>query len=215
MVDDIGFVNIEEWFNLVEIVCFNFFGGEEEVLFDFNFILNFFQDDFIVCLSWEEVLVVNINWFDQILDQGNYQDINVLGIKGFEGGNMYVFFGYCNDNSVLCNNGLECYFVCLNLQFNFFENLSVEICFNFSYMNNDCVKQQVGGVFGNNSGGNSVGWGNVNWNVLFWYFIFNFDYFMGYWNFMLGNNLVVVIDWDMLVDEVMSYCGMGGLVLEY
>ena len=157
--DDIGFANTEEWFNLVETARFNSFGGEEEALFDPNSILNLFQDDPIARLSREEALAVNTNWFDQILDQGNYQDINVSGTKGFEGGNMYVSFGYRNDNS--------------------------------------------------------AGWGNANRNALPWYPIFNSDHPTGYWNPMSGNNLVAAIDRDMLVDEVTSYRGMGGLALEY
>ncbi|NRA50977.1 MAG: SusC/RagA family TonB-linked outer membrane protein, partial [Phaeodactylibacter sp.] len=212
---DIGFANTEEWFNLVETARLNSFGGEEEALFDPNSILNLFQDDPIARLSREEALAINTNWFDQILDRGNFQDINVSGTKGFQGGNMFVSFGYRNDNSVLRNNGLERYSVRANLQFNPLQNLRVETRMNFSFTNNDRVKQQAGGALGNNSGGNSAGWGNANRNALPWYPIFNSDHPSGYWNPMSGNNLIAAIDRDYLVDEVTSYRGLGGLAVEY
>ncbi len=213
--EDIGFTNTGQWFDLVETARRNSFGDGPEAQFDPNSILNLFQDDPIARLSREEALAINTNWFDQILDQGNYQDVNVSGTKGFEGGNMYVSFGYRNDNSVLRNNGLERYSVRANLQFNPFENLSIETRLNFSFTNNDRVKQQVGGALGNNSGGNSAGWGNANRNALPWYPIFNSDHPSGYWNPMSGSNLVAAIDRDLLVDEVTSYRGLGGLAMEY
>ena len=91
----------------------------------------------------------------------------------------------------------------------------METRLNFTYTNNDRVKQQVGGALGNNSGGNSAGFGNANRNALPWYPIFNSDHPSGYWNPMSGNNLVAGVDRDLVLDQVQSYRGLGGLAFEY
>ncbi|MCB9263789.1 MAG: TonB-dependent receptor [Lewinellaceae bacterium] len=212
--EEVGFTNTEEWFSLVETARRNSNSGQETP-FDPNSILNLFRDDPIARLSREEALAVNTNWFGQILGQGNYQDLNLSGNMGFEKANMYLSFGYRNDNSVLTNNGLTRYSVRANLQFNPVNNLQVEARLNFNHTKNDRVKQQVGGALGNNSGGNSAGFGNANRNALPWYPIYNSDDPSGYWNPMSGNNLVAAIDRSLLVDEVSSYRGLGGLALEY
>lgn len=212
--EDIGFTNTEEWFNLVETARRNSNGGKETP-YDPNSVLNLFLDQPIARLSREEALAVDTDWFDRILQRGSYHDLNVSGSTGFENGNLYLSFGYRNDNSVLKNNQLERYSVRANLQFNPIENLSFETRLNFSYTNNDRVKQQVGGALGNNSGGNSAGFGNANRNALPWYPIYNADHISGYWNPMSGNNLVAAIDRDLLLDQVQQYRGIGGLFLEY
>ena len=177
--------------------------------------MNLFQDDPIARLSREEALAINTDWFDQILDQGQFQDVSLSGTKGFENGNLYVSLNYRNDESVLRNNGLERYSIRANLQFSPIKNLSFETRLNFSYTDNDRVKQQVGGALGNNSGGNSAGFGNANRNALPWYPIFNSAHPSGYWNPLSGNNLVAAIDRDLLIDRVQKYRGIGGLFLEY
>ncbi|MEM6377057.1 MAG: SusC/RagA family TonB-linked outer membrane protein, partial [Bacteroidota bacterium] len=211
--EDIGFANTEEWFGLVETARRNSFG--EESPYDPNSVLNLFTDIPIARLSREEALAVNTNWFEQILRQGQFNDISVSGTKGFEKGNLYVSLNYRNDESVLQNNGLERYSVRANLQFEPVKNLTFETRLNFSYTDNDRVKQQVGGALGNNSGGNSAGFGNANRNALPWYPIFNSDHPSGYWNPLSGNNLVASIDRDLLIDRVQKYRGIGGLALEY
>lgn len=212
--EDIGFTNTSEWFELVETARTNSNNGVETP-YDPNSVLNLFKDDPIARLSREEAMQINTDWFDQILQQGSFHDLNLSGSTGFEKGTLYVSFAYRNDNSVLSNNELERYSVRANLQLNPVNNLQVETRLNFSYTNNDRVKQQVGGAIGNNSGGNSAGFGNANRNALPWYPIYNSDHVSGYWNPLSGNNLAAAIDRDLLVDQVQSYRGLGGLALEY
>ncbi|MEL7118193.1 MAG: TonB-dependent receptor [Bacteroidota bacterium] len=212
--EDIGFTNTEEWFGLVETARRNSNGGQETP-YDPNSVINLFIDNPLARLSREEALAINTNWFDQILDQGSFQEISVSGTKGFEDGNLYVSFNYRSDESVLRNNGLDRYSVRANLQFSPIKNLTLDARLNFSYTDNDRVKQQVGGALGNNSGGNSAGFGNANRNTLPWYPIFNSDHPSGYWNPLSGNNLVASIDRDLLIDRVQKYRGIGGLFVEY
>jgi TonB-dependent starch-binding outer membrane protein SusC len=82
--EDVGFTNTQQWFGLVETARKNSNGGVENP-FRPNDILAFFPDPRME-LRREEALAIDINWFDQILRTGSFQEYNLSSTRGFEKG---------------------------------------------------------------------------------------------------------------------------------
>ena len=211
--EDVGFANTQQWFGLVETARKNSNGGVENP-FRPNEIIAFFPDPRME-LSREEALAIDINWFDQILRPGSFQEYNLSSTRGFEKGSFYFSTNYRKDESVLKSNDLERFSGRLNVDFSPVNNFKVTSRFNFSYTNNDRVKTAVGGAVGQSGGSTQGGFGRANRAALPWFAVYDNSYSHGYWNPMSGNNLVAGIDKNLTIDEVKNYRSIGGLTLEY
>jgi len=209
--EEIGFTNTLEWLSLVDQ------GRANSGLppFDPFDIIKFFRDDPLATLTREQAEQIDVNWFDQILRTGSYQDVNVSGSGGTEKSNYFLSFNFNDTKGNPLKNFFRRYSARANLNFNPLNNLTLGTRLNFSYTNNNRVQQQVGGATGNNQGGASAGFGNANRIALTWFPIYNSAHPSGYWNPMSGANLVASIDDDHHFDEVEVYRGLGTFFAEY
>ncbi len=209
--EEIGFANTGEWLTLVDSARAN----SGLAPFDPFDIIKFFRDDPLAELSREEAENINIDWFDEILRTGYYQDINISSSRGSEKSSHFISLNYNNTDGNPIKNYFRRFSARANLDFNPLDNLRLGTRINFSYTNNNRVQQQVGGATGNNSGGASAGFGNANRIALPWMPIYNASHPSGYWNPMSGANLVASLDPDHHFDEVDAYRGLGNIFAEY
>ena len=209
--EEIGFANTREWLTLVDSARANS-GLPPFIPFD---IYKFFKDDPLAEITREEAELVNIDWFDQILRTGYYQDINISSSRGTEKSSHYISLNYNNTEGNPMKNFFKRFSARANVDFNPLENLTMGSRINLTYTNNNRVQQQVGGATGNNSGGANAGFGNANRVALPWMPIYNPGHPSGYWNPMSGANLVASMDPDNHFDEVDAYRVLGNLFAEY
>lgn len=209
--EQVGFTNTTEWFSLVDQAREN----SDLAPFDPFDIIRFFRDDPLATLSREEAMLINTDWFDEILQTGSYQDINVSASKAFDKGSYFLSASYNDTKSNLKNNYFKRFSARVNVDFEPVENLNIGARFGLSYTQNTRVQQQVGGATGNNSGGANAGFGNANRVALPWFPIYNDYHPTGYWNPMSGANLIASVDNDNHLDQVDQYRGIGTIFLEY
>lgn len=209
--EEIGFTNTSEWFMLVDSARAN----SGLPAFDPFDITKFFRDDPLAEISREEAELIDINWFDEILRTGYYQDLSVSSSRGTERSSHYISLNYNNTDGNPMKNFFRRLSARANLDFQPLDNLKLGARINLSYTNNNRVQQQVGGATGNNNGGASAGFGNANRIALPWMPIYNPSHPSGYWNPMSGANLVASMDPDNHYDEVNAYRGLGSLFAEY
>lgn len=210
--EDIGFTNTQQWFSLVDTARSN----SGLTPFQPQDIIKFFRDEPLQTLSRNEAKAVNTDWFDQILQPGAYQELNVSSSQGGENGRFYLSLNYYDlMQSVLKQNYFNRFSGRANFDFNPLDNLLVGARLNFAYTNNSRVQQQVGGAAGNNNGGQNAGFGNANRNALPWFPIYSNVHPSGYWNPMSGSNLLASIDPNNYHNDVTNYRGLGGVFAEY
>lgn len=211
--EEVGFANTLEWFDLVETARKNSNNGQENP-FRPNDITAFFPEPRME-LTRDEALKINTNWFDEILQIGNFHEVNLSSKRGFEKGSFYISTNYRKDASVLKSNEFERFSGRVNIDFSPVNNFNVSSRINFSYTNNDRVKTAVGGAVGQSGGATQGGFGRANRQALPWFPIYDNSYSHGYWNPMSGNNLVAGIDKDYTIDQVKNYRMIGGMSFEY
>ncbi|MEM1135801.1 MAG: SusC/RagA family TonB-linked outer membrane protein [Bacteroidota bacterium] len=209
--EDMGFTGTDGYFRIMDEARAN--SGLPP--FDPNFNTNLFIDNPVATLTREEALNTNTNWFDQILQRGKFQEVNLALHNSTEKANYYISANYRDDVGVLNTNQFQRFSLRTNSDINVIENLKAGIRFNFSYTKNDRVKSDGGGGLQGNRGGNSGGFGQANSNALTWYPITNPNHQSGYWNPLSGNNLAANIDESLLLDEVDQYRVLGNIYLNY
>jgi len=209
--EEIGFTNTSDWLMLVDSARANSALGP----FDPFDIYKFFRDDPVSEVSREEAELIDINWFDEILRTGYYQDISVSSSRGTERSSHYISLNYNNTDGNPMKNFFRRLSARANIDFQPLDDLKLGARLNLSYTNNNRVQQQVGGATGNNNGGASAGFGNANRVALPWMPIYEPTHPSGYWNPMSGANLVASLDPDNHFDEVDAYRGIGTLFAEY
>lgn len=131
-IDDVGYVNSSEWFDVMDQAYQN--------SFDRNFTMNDYYQ--FVPLAFdridrEEAEQINTDWYDEIFRKGSFQDLNISSSKGFEGGSYYLSGNYRSDKGVLENNQLDKVSLRSNLAFEPITDLTIETKLNFSYTNNE------------------------------------------------------------------------------
>lgn len=212
--EDIGFANTTEWFALVEEARRNSNEGMENP-FDPLSITGLFRDNPTYHLTRQEAMLVDTDWFDQILRTGSFNELNVSATRGSEKTSFFVSGNYRDDKSVLKNSDLSRLGLRVNLDFEPVNNLNMGVRMSFSASRNNRQKVQAGGGIGSNGGGTQGGFGNANRNALTWYPIYNSNHKSGYWNPLSGNNLTANIDPSLMLDEVKQYRGLGNVYLQY
>jgi len=160
-------------------------------------------------LTREQALATNIDWYDQILRNGTYQDVNLSTSGGSESGTYYLSGNYRKDESPVKNSSLERFSVRSNMDYGLTENLKLDAKMNFSYVNNDPAPND-GGPGGNHNtarGGFSQAFGTPPWMP-----VYDPENPSQLWNTLSGYNLVASIDPDNIRTESMKsrFIGSGG-----
>lgn len=212
--EDIGFANTEEYLRLMDESRLN----SGLTPFDPTSLTNQFipgQGLAISHLSRQEIENINTNWFDQILRQGSYHDLNISTTGGGENSNFYISLNYRKDESVIVNNGMERMGGRINLDYNPMKNITLSAKINLAYSHYDMVARNAGGATGNNSGGSVAGFGSANRNALPWYPIYDDDNETGYWNAGSGVNLLAAYDKDLAQQFSDDYRSIGSFGVRY
>ncbi|MFN7117845.1 MAG: SusC/RagA family TonB-linked outer membrane protein, partial [Saprospiraceae bacterium] len=131
---DMGYVNTQEWFQVMDQAYQNTFGR------------NFKMQDYyqLAPLAFDEITRaqieagnINTDWYDEIFRMGSFTDINLSSSKGAEKSAYYLSANYRSDKGVLDHNQLDRLSVRSNLNFEPFDNLLFETRLSFSYTNNE------------------------------------------------------------------------------
>ncbi|WP_194774824.1 SusC/RagA family TonB-linked outer membrane protein [Pararhodonellum marinum] len=207
---EIGFVNGPTWLGLVDTA------RENSGLFPFdpNAILNDARDPTAV-LSREQL--ADVNYFNEALQQGSFQDIGISTSKAGDGFSYYLSGNYRNDKGIQTGSGLERYSTRANVDFSPIKNLEIGTRITLSY-----TKQQRppnGGPPGGNTNMATGGYNMAISGALPIIPIFHptitsngnpilFDP-------LSGRNLRATLDRDNYLNDVNSYRAIGGLFLDY
>ncbi|MBX2843787.1 MAG: TonB-dependent receptor [Flammeovirgaceae bacterium] len=183
--------------------------------YDPSFNTNLFIDNPVATISREDAMNTNTNWFDEILQKGKFQELNLALHNSTEKANYFISANYRDDEGVLKTNRFQRFSLRTNSDINILNNLKAGIRLNFSYTKNDRVKSDGGGGLQGDGGGRRGGFAQANSNALTWYPIYNADHQSGYWNPLSGNNLTANIDESLLFDEVNQYRVLGNFYLDY
>ncbi len=132
--EDIGYVNSQEWFTVMDRAYQNTFGRNFKMKDYYQFAPLAFDE---ISREQVETEAVNTNWYRQIFRQGSYQDVNLSSSKGSEKGSYYLSSNFRSDKGVLDHNQLDRFSLRSNLNFEPINNLSIDAKLSFSYTNNE------------------------------------------------------------------------------
>lgn len=211
--EDIGFVNGDEWVEIVDQARSNSGLGE----FETGLILNDGRDPNAVL---DRSQFANTNWFDQILQQGSFTDLNISSSKGGDKMSYFLSGQYRDDNGVLKGNRFQRASTRANLEFSPVNNLTFGAKLNFSYTKNERVRSSGSGAPGGNNQIAFGGFGQANGGALPIFPIFhptvtNADGSPAYFDPLSGNNLVASSDRNNLVNDNIQYRGIGSFFVQY
>ncbi len=209
--EDLGFVNGQEWIDLVNLARQN--AGLPTPITDnanFNNLPGLAIRPADVP-PYTADLIANTDWFDQILRQGSFQEVNLSASRGFEKGNFFVSGNYRSDKGVLRNNDFDRFTTRANLEFELVNNLKTGIKLNLAYSLNE--RAPNGGAPAGNDQVAAGGFSQAAGGSLPIFPV----YFPegGYFAPVTGNNLAATFDQANYRDEFETYRGLGGIYLDY
>jgi len=200
-----GLANTTEWFQIMDIAKKN--GGRS--VFEPGDILN---ANFPTSISRADALLVNTNWFDQVLRKGSFKDANFSITQGLEKGAIFASFSYRTDKSVNIGNDFDRITGRINVDLEPVKNFKVGAKINLMYTNNDRTKTENANPGG--STGNVGGFGSAIMGALPWFPIYDKNDPSGYWNPGAGN-LATIARRDLMLDNKKTYRALGTLYGEY
>lgn len=209
--EDIGFVNGDTWLELMDEARAN--SGQSP--YDPNSRLNSNRDPNAVL---DRSQTTNTNWFDEVLQQGNFNDLNLSTSKSSENMNFYFAGNYRGDKSIIQRNSFDRATARTNLDFKPVNNLDVGLRATVSYAVNQ--RAPNGGTPGSNSNIARGGYDMANSGALPYLPIMHptatdadgnpilFDPLSGY-------NLRASMNYDNYKNDVETFRTIGGLFLDY
>lgn len=209
--EQIGFANGPTWLNLVDQARAN----RDLPPFDPNTILNDARDPNAV-LTRDQL--ANTNWFDEVLRQGNFMDINLSTSKATENINYYLSGNYRKDEGILVGSELTRYSTRANIDFEPLNNLNLGTRINLSYTNNQ--RAPNGGAPGGNTNMATGGYGMANSGALPILPIYhptrtNADGNPLLFDPLSGRNLRATLDRNNYINDVETYRALGGIFADY
>jgi TonB-linked SusC/RagA family outer membrane protein len=211
--DEMGFANSEQWIALVNQSKTNW--GSNLPITNATELRLLPQLANISLPSVNQVftpdLIANTNWFDQVLQTGAYQEVNVSASRGFDKGNIFASANYRKDKGVLVNNGLERYAGRVNAEMQPVNNVLVGIRVTGAY---EKLKRAQDG--GSPSGNTNIANGGFSQAATGSLPIFPIYYTNGaYFNRLSGTNLAVSVDKANFRNEAEIFRSIGSLYAEY
>lgn len=210
--DEVGFANTEEWFSLIETGMDNRYGTTGNK-FDPSSNIGKFQDYEVQTLSREEAGQIDIDWFDQMLRTGTFNDFNISNATGFEKGNIFLSLNYRDDKGMLKDDDFKRLSGRININVDPFKNMKVGAKVNVSYTD----RQAVNSYYTFNQAASMQ---------LPWYAIYSdsdpstSNYLPSnslYWNpaGWQAYNIAAYMDEDLYRNTSETYRGLGSLFLNY
>jgi len=206
---DVGYANSKEWFQIMDLAMENSSPG---VVFQPSLVLNL-RETFSK-LSRDQAMLVQTDWFDQIIRTGKYQDVNLSSTKALDNANLFTSINYRDEQSVYKSNDFKRLTGRINLDFEPIKNLKTGFKLNVMYTKNDRIKTAGSGSPGNGGGGVG-GFGVANRGGLPWFPIYDPNNPTGYWSPAAGANLLANIDRSLFKDAVEQFRSLGGISFDY
>jgi len=211
--DEMGFANTEQWIALVNQARTNW--GLNVPITDASELKLLPQLSNIGHPSVNQVftpnLIANTDWFDQVLQQSAYQEVNISASRGFEKGNIFASVNYRKDKGVLVNNSMERYTGRINAEMQPVNNVTVGIRLTGAY--EKLKRAQDGGAPSGNTNFANGGFTQAATGSLPIFPVYYSD--GAYFNRLSGNNLAVSADKNNFRNEAEIFRSIGGLYAEY
>lgn len=209
--EEIGYVDGPTWLQLTDEARAN----RNFAPFDPNSLLDDSRDPTAV-LSRDQL--GNVNYFDEVLRQGQITDINLSASRGMEKLNYYLSANYREDESILVGDRQERYSVRANVDFEPAKNLSVGTRVNLSYVNRE--RAPNGGAPGGNA---NIARGGYNMTLsgalpiipLFHPTLKGTDGQPLLFDPLSGRNVLATLNRDNYINDVETYRALAGLQVEY
>jgi TonB-linked SusC/RagA family outer membrane protein len=143
--------------------------------------------------AWTRALAnqTNVNWADQLLQQGTLSEVNVSTSNGFDKGSFYLSGQVRDEAGIIKNNSLKRYSLRSNIEFNPNSKIKTGARFSFSFLDSKVPQLGIGSngaSVGRGNTGASGGWGQANNGSLPIMPIYNTD--GTYFDPLRGRNLV-------------------------
>lgn len=200
-----GLANTTDWFAIMDIAKKN--GGRG--VFEPGDILN---ANFPTSINRADALLVNSDWFGQVLRKGSFRDANFSINQGLEKGSIFASFSYRNDKSANVGNDFDRLTGRINVDLEPVKNFKVGTKINLMYTNNNRTK--TGSANPGGSTGTVGGFGSAVMGALPWFPVLDANNPSGYWNPGAGN-LAVIARRDLMLDNKKTYRALGTLYGEY
>ncbi len=192
---DVGYVNTNDWFKVMDAAYTNSFGR----LFSMNDYYRFSPQAYTK-LTRDQAELNNTNWYDELFQNATFSEYNLSSTNGYEKGSFFLSGNYRKDKGVQVNNNMERFSVRSNVTFNPNKNLTFSAKINFSGSN----------VEKRNSGVTSI----VTY-ALPWFPVMNPENDKQYFNAYTGSNPKALTDPDNRKNNVEQLRGMGVLSANY
>ena len=209
--NDVGFLNTQQWLAVVDKSIQHLLGPD--AFFDPVDILGRSQVPFSP-LSRAQAEAINVNWFDEVLQQGNFHDFNISASPNIESGSVYLALNYRKDKGVIQNNELERISFRLNTDYSPINNIIVGNTLSVAYSDNDKTKTGHAGPLVGHGGGSTGPWEAAHDKGLPWLALYDEDEATGYWSGRAGN-IKANNDPRFIMDNVKQYRAVGGLFAQY
>jgi len=193
--DDIGYVNTEDWFKVMDKSYQNTYGSDFTMNDHYRFV-----PLATTKLTRDEAMNIHTNWYDETFRTGSFSDFNISSTQGFEKGSLFLSANYRKDVGVQNNNDFDRFSVRSNLTFSPTKNLTLGAKLTFSINNNDK---------------RSYGVTNLVTYTLPWFPVYVPGSEPNYYNPYTGSNPVASSDPNNYLNNIKQYRGLGSLFLNY
>jgi len=149
---------------------------------------NFYDED--QTLSRSEIESINTDWFDKIMRQGSFTDLNVSATGGTENSQYYISGNYRNDAGFLKGNNFDRLTARTNLDVQPIPSLRTGMRWNFTYMKKTEVPVG-GGAAGGNENIADGNWQQAVGSAVPWLPVYNDQ--GNFFDVLSGNNLVATL----------------------
>ncbi|MGB3546068.1 MAG: SusC/RagA family TonB-linked outer membrane protein, partial [Saprospiraceae bacterium] len=195
--DDVGYVNTQEYFQVMDQAYQNTFGRDFRLRDYYQFSPLAFDS-----ISREDVATNNIDtdWYDEVFRMGSFHDFNLSSSRGTEKGSYYLSANYRSDRGVLTNNQLDRFSVRSNLRFEPLNNVTIDARLNFSFTNNERRNEDMTTL--------------IKFSLP-WFPVRQLDNPNVYFNPYAAGNLAASNDAVNTLNNVKQYRGLGVVSLQY
>lgn len=194
---DVGYVNTQEWFQVMDAAYQNTFGRNFKIQDYYQFAPLAFDE---IDRAQIESLNINTDWYNEVFRMGSFTDINVSSSKGTEKGSYYLSGNYRSEKGVLNYNQLDRLSLRSNLNFEPFNNLNFETKLSFSYTNNERREDDMTTLIK---------------FALPWMPVYNPENPNVYFNPYVSGNIAAKNDAKNALNNVKQYRALGNVALQY
>lgn len=208
--NDIGFMNSNNWIEQVNLGRKN--AGFENMadvdLMKLPIFSNAVSDP---NFTFNQNMIANTNWYDQIVRTGRFHEMNLSTSRGFDKGDLYISANYRTEETVLKNSDYNRFSFRTNANYEPIENLKLGVKINLSYSSTNKVPN--GGSPSGNMGVANGGFSSLGAEALPIMPIY--DNAGNYFNPLSGYNLLATIDKQYYKDYRENYKLLGSAYAEY